>query len=316
MLIPRLSFGKLVHISSSLMTLLLAMNIHTIAGHMKDDSADTGPQPLMSVAHAAAAESAPAVNDSVSKTKSDRDALEGWVSILDPNEAADMSPPVNDPASSKKKGAGAGDDCSKGISCAQVKAGSTLGPDPDPDVSKAEADLVKDILARQSTIAGEQQQLDQQKQVLNAARAVLDQKMNTLDASLASLEQKQAAHREVMDAETDRLVKIYEDMPPKEAAAVFNIMDIHVLVAVASKMNTRKVSAIMGNMSPERVNLISQFMAGIRSFHASSPDGSDGGDRVAQNVGTATWWAKPVTPPAPAAGTRGGAQSSQQSTTQ
>ena len=312
MLIPRLSFGKLVHISSSLMTLLLAMNIHTIAGHMKDDSADTGAQPLVSVASAAAAESTPSVNDSASKTKSDKDALEGWVSVLDANEAAEMSPDVSDASNGgKKKVAVAADDCAKGISCAQVKSGSAgLGPDPDPEVSKAEADLVKDILARQSTIEGEQQQLDQQKHVLNAARAVLDQKMNTLDASMATLEQKQAAHREVMDAETDRLVKIYEDMPPKEAAAVFNIMDIHVLIAVASKMNTRKVSAIMGNMSPERVNLISQFMAGVRSFRAAS-DGGDGGDRVAQNMGTATWWAKPSTA-APVTGARGGAQSTQQ----
>jgi flagellar motility protein MotE (MotC chaperone) len=313
MLIPRLSFGKLVHISSSLMTLLLAMNIHTIAGHMKDDSAETAAQPLVSVAQAAAAENMPSVNDSSSKTKSDKDALEGWVSVLDANEAAEMSPDVGDAAGGgKKKVSVAADDCAKGISCAQVKTGTAgLGPDPDPEVSKAEADLVKDILARQSTIEGEQQQLDQQKHVLNAARAVLDQKMNTLDASMATLEQKQAAHREVMDAETDRLVKIYEDMPPKEAAAVFNIMDIHVLIAVASKMNTRKVSAIMGNMSPERVNLISQFMAGVRSFRAPS-DGGDGGDRVAQNVGTATWWAKPSVTATPAAGNRaGGAQSSQ-----
>ncbi|NSL91260.1 MotE family protein [Acetobacter syzygii] len=311
MLIPRLSFGKLVHVSSSLMTLLLAMNIHTIAGHMKDDSSDAGAQPLVSVAQAAAAESQPAVNESASHTKSDKDALEGWVSVLDANEAAELAPPVNDTAaSSKKKVAVAGDDCAKGISCAQVKsAGNALGPDPDPEVSRAEADLVKDILARQSTIESEQQQLDQQKHVLNAARAVLDQKMNTLDASMATLEQKQAAHREVMDAETDRLVKIYEDMPPKEAAAVFNIMDIHVLIAVASKMNTRKVSAIMGNMSPERVNLVSQFMAGVRSFHTASSDGGDGGDRVAQNMGTATWWAK--SSPAPAAqGVRGAAQQS------
>ena len=312
MLIPRLSFGKLVHISSSLMTLLLAMNIHTIAGRMKDDSADAGAQPLVAVATAAAAENASAANESGSKAKSDKDALEGWVSVLDANEAAEMSPDVSDASGGSKKKVGvSADDCSKGISCAQVKTGSSaLGPDPDPEVSRAEADLVKDILARQSSIEGEQQQLDQQKHVLNAARAVLDQKMNTLDASMATLEQKQAAHREVMDAETDRLVRIYEDMPPKEAAAVFNIMDIHVLIAVASKMNTRKVSAIMGNMSPERVNLISQFMAGVRSFHAAS-DGGDGGDRVAQNMGTATWWAKSPTA-TPAAGSRGAAQPAQQ----
>ncbi|GBQ63416.1 hypothetical protein AA0474_0281 [Acetobacter lovaniensis NRIC 0474] len=85
------------------MTLLLAMNIHTIAGHMKDKSTDTAAQPLVSVAQAAAAENMPSVNDSSSKTKSDKDALEGWVSVLDANEAAEMSPDVGDTAGKSKK---------------------------------------------------------------------------------------------------------------------------------------------------------------------------------------------------------------------
>lgn len=141
-----------------------------------------------------------------------------------------------------------------------------FGGDFDPEVSKAEADLVKDILARRSDIDSEQKDMAEQKHVLDAAKTALNEKMHDLDASMALLAEKQAAHRENMLAETDRLVKIYEDMPPKEAAAVFNIMDIHVLVSIASQMNPRKIAAIMGTMTPERVNLVSQFLAGVRSF--------------------------------------------------
>lgn len=47
MRMPRLSFGKLVHISSSLMTLLLAMNMHALAGHLKDNSTQKTAQPVV-----------------------------------------------------------------------------------------------------------------------------------------------------------------------------------------------------------------------------------------------------------------------------
>lgn len=289
MLIPRLSFGKLVHISSSLMTLLLAMNMHSLAGHLKDDGAQKSGQPMMNQAQAAdgaeaeappatpvAAETPRITTPQHARTKDDRNALEGWVSLLQPDgtggEGTPPAPAAADPALTKP--AGVSGDCSQGISCTSIKSDSaSLASDTDPDVSKAEADLVKDILARRSDVDNEEKDLSEQKHVLNAAQTALDEKMHDLDASMAILAQKQAAHREAMLADTDRLVKIYEDMPPKEAAAVFNIMDIHVLVAIANQMNPRKISAIMGSMTPERVNLVSQFLAGVRSFrpvHASA----------------------------------------------
>lgn len=274
MLIPRLSFGKLVHISSSLMTLLLAMNMHALAGHLKDGG-DTqpAPQPAQNEAQAeeGAENGAPADTTSILppqhvSTKADRNAIEGWIPLLQSDDASNGDAQAKQNSPGPKQGMTDGD-CRKGLACASMQsAASKAGGDFDPEVSKAEADLVKDILARQSDIASEQKDMAEQKHVLDAAKTALNEKMHDLDTSMALLAEKQAAHRENMLADTDRLVKIYEDMPPKEAAAVFNIMDIHVLVSIANQMNPRKISAIMGSMTPERVNLVSQFLAGVRSF--------------------------------------------------
>mgnify|MGYP003365426826 CR=1 FL=1 len=265
MLIPRLSFGKLVHVSSILMTLLLAMNMHALAGHLKDDTIeadDTTPQPP-----------APQKDQGRPAETTDRtsnaakNASEGWTSVLPSNEddmatrATDSAMPTAAPAThSTERCLDA--DCPPVVTTAAKPSQSA-----DPEVAKAEADLVQNILTRQSTFDNEQKNLEEQKHILDAAQAAIDEKMRSLDSSMAALAERQAAHRETMSAETDRLVRIYEEMPPKEAAAVFNIMDIHVLVSVANKMSPRKISAVMGYMMPERVNIVSQYMAGVRTFH-------------------------------------------------
>ena len=44
---------------------------------------------------------------------------------------------------------------------------------------------------------------------------------------------------------------MYETMKPKEAAKIFDRLDIKVLVDVASRINPRRMSEIMAQMNPE-----------------------------------------------------------------
>ncbi|MFT8671074.1 MotE family protein [Acetobacter orientalis] len=302
MLIPRLSFGKLVNMSSSLMVLLLAINVHSIVSALWSDDANAVSPGLVSPAKAASATAhdvvpppAAAPDSTNASSQVDKNAAEGWMSVPTPDLGDGKAGSVS--AENAASGQAAPEDCANNLGCGHAVVSAT--GEVDPAVKRAEADLIKDILAHQSEMGGQQKEIAAQQKVLDAAKAALDVRMNDLDASLAQLKQKQEAQRAVLDGETDRLVKIYEDMPPKEAAAVFNIMDLHVLVAVSSRMNTRKISAIMGNMSPERVNLISQYMAGIRSFKNTAPE-----TEVKQTASTEQgWWngqPAPVVPAQPA----------------
>lgn len=290
MLIPRLSFGKLVHISSSLMTLLLAMNVHALAEHFRGNSL----YGMASVTEGASGSEASTLAKSGPTPKEKEiDVLQGWLPL-----SSDELESVNDDTQKKVQPKAAGkekkNDCENGISCVGVQSGTAAVGTMDLETQKAETSLVKDILARQVSLSTQEKELKEQKRVLDAAKVALDEKMRNLNAMLTLLAEKQAAHQETVSAETDRLVKIYEDMPPKEAAAVFNIMDIHVLVPVVSKMIPRKVSAILGVMLPERVNLISQYLAGIRTFH--SPHGFGGLGHTEQATtgnSNVSWWLKP-----------------------
>ncbi|MBR2123559.1 MAG: hypothetical protein IJ934_00020 [Acetobacter sp.] len=291
MLIPRLSFGKLVHISSSLMTLLLAMNVHALAEHFHGNSL----YGMASVTEGASGSEASTLAKSGPTPKEKEiDVLEGWLPLSSKHETEGAEDDTQNNAQPKAAGKEKKNDCENGISCVGVQSGTAAVGTMDLETQKAETSLVKDILARQVSLSTQEKELKEQKRVLDAAKVALDEKMRNLNAMLTLLAEKQAAHQETMSAETDRLVKIYEDMPPKEAAAVFNIMDIHVLVPVVSKMIPRKVSAILGVMLPERVNLISQYLAGIRTFH--SPHGFDGighTDQATTGNSNVSWWLKP-----------------------
>ncbi|MFW7269444.1 MotE family protein [Gluconacetobacter sp. Hr-1-5] len=262
------------------MTLLLAMNMHALAGHLKDDTIEADDTTTQTPAPQKD-QSRPAENTERTVNTA-KNATEGWTSILYSDEH-DVAKRATDPAvpaatatpTPRSAELCLDENCPPVVSTATaVKSRQSA----DPEVAKAEADLVQNILTRQSTFDDEQKNLEEQKHILDAAQAALNEKMRTLDSSMAALAERQAAHRETMSAETDRLVRIYEEMPPKEAAAVFNIMDIHVLVSVANKMSPRKISAVMGYMMPERVNIVSQYMAGVRTFRPlrTSLDGMAG----------------------------------------
>ncbi|MCX5614932.1 MotE family protein [Bombella saccharophila] len=132
-----------------------------------------------------------------------------------------------------------------------------------------------------------EQQMQEQQRIFAAARKALELRLHVLSQSKAAFSETVDNHKLVPKEAAARLVGIYEVMRPGEAAAVFNVMDPHVLIAIAASMNTRKLSAIMAHMTPDRVNLVSQYLVGVRHFHhpalnipavaeGASPPGQEG----------------------------------------
>lgn len=284
---PRLPLGRLLHVSTILMTLSLAMNVHALARHIGQDDRVASPGSHSDAdlpAPPAKADSsiAPEVNES---SRGDIAAKQGWRSVPGLGEGAQKTPNAMPVEAAFLKNDGRSSPCGVGPCLADGDPAQGAMSSTD----QAQSEIVKNILAKQGSIDEEQKKLEEQKRVLDSARIVLEERMRAIDNSMAELSEKQARHRETMAAETTRLVKIYEEMPPREAAAVFNIMDIHVLVSIANSMNPRKISAIMGYMFPERVNTVSQYLAGVRNFR-SNHDPASG---RASSSGVLSWLPHP-----------------------
>lgn len=73
------------------------------------------------------------------------------------------------------------------------------------------------------------------------------------------------ADKEAEEAETlDQLARIYQSMKPKQAAVVFEQLDIDVQIAVARKMRERSTAQILAAMTPAGAARLSMALAGKR----------------------------------------------------
>src|SRR6266436_9562349 len=65
--------------------------------------------------------------------------------------------------------------------------------------------------------------------------------------------ERRTAEREVAAPATggENLVTMYDNMKAKDAAKIFDRLDMRVLIEVASQINPRRMSDIMAQMTPE-----------------------------------------------------------------
>jgi len=59
----------------------------------------------------------------------------------------------------------------------------------------------------------------------------------------------------------NRLVGIYSNMKPKDAATIFNELDMGVLLDVMQSMTARKVAPIIASMDADRARQLTQQLA-------------------------------------------------------
>ncbi|HEX4889092.1 MAG TPA: hypothetical protein VFW37_01810, partial [Alphaproteobacteria bacterium] len=63
-----------------------------------------------------------------------------------------------------------------------------------------------------------------------------------------------------------KLVKVYEDMKPKSAAAIFDQLDMDVLLAVAKRMDEAKMAQVLSKMTPDAAKRLTLEMAKQRKL--------------------------------------------------
>ncbi|MCC6598356.1 MAG: MotE family protein [Alphaproteobacteria bacterium] len=133
--------------------------------------------------------------------------------------------------------------------------------DEEPDFEKVKKEVFDDLVARQKELDKREQDLATREALFKAAEQELDlkyQELNQLRGQIETLLDKQSAEEQ---ASVASLVKIYENMKPKEAARIFDTLDLDVLVSVVSKMSERRLSPILAAMNPERARTVTIMLS-------------------------------------------------------
>ena len=121
-------------------------------------------------------------------------------------------------------------------------------------------ELLASIRAERELLLAQKDRYAQREAELDLARETLEveqQQLADLKVELEGLLEKvKAAHT----SDVDRLVALYRNMKPKDAATIMDDLDIEVSVMVLGTMNERDAAPIMAALSPVRARAISQII--------------------------------------------------------
>jgi flagellar motility protein MotE (MotC chaperone) len=128
-------------------------------------------------------------------------------------------------------------------------------------LSPAELQVLQNLGARRGQLDQREADLSTQLGLLAAAEAKLDAKAKVLTALKSDIQGLLAQAEGREQAEVDRLVKVYEGMKPKDAAARMAILEDGVRLPIAAKMKERSLSAIVGQMPPPDAKKLTESLA-------------------------------------------------------
>ncbi|MDY0030164.1 MAG: flagellar protein FlbB [Pseudobdellovibrionaceae bacterium] len=133
--------------------------------------------------------------------------------------------------------------------------------DIDTEYSDIKQEMYKDLVDRRRLLDEREQTLEKREALINAAQLELDRKykeMTGLRDEIQSLLKKQSDEEA---ARLNSLVKIYTGMKPKDAARIFNTLDMDILVEVIGRMPESKSAPILAGMDADRARALTTLLA-------------------------------------------------------
>ena len=141
-------------------------------------------------------------------------------------------------------------------------------------VSASERAILERLQSRRQEIDARAREIDIRESLLKEAEKRIQSKVEEMKAVEAKAASENAQKAEAENARFKGIVTMYESMKPKDAAKVFDRLEMPVLIEIASQIAPRKMSDIMGLMQTEAAERLTVELArrasGDRSAGASA----------------------------------------------
>lgn len=145
-----------------------------------------------------------------------------------------------------------------------------LGPDGTPvaiggasDALGTEQQLLERLVARRSELEQYEKDLALRASIVDAAEKRIEERSTTLEALEAQISSLVDQRQEMEAGQFASIVAMYENMRPKDAANIFNNLDMPVLLQVAKTMSPRKMAPILAAMEAPRAQELTVQMADL-----------------------------------------------------
>jgi flagellar motility protein MotE (MotC chaperone) len=141
-----------------------------------------------------------------------------------------------------------------------------------PAPSSAERAILDRLSERRGELDNRAKEIEMRENLLKAAEKRLEARI----AELKELEDRVNAAAQIKEgteaARFKNLVTMYENMKAKDAAKIFDRLDLKVLVDVSTKINPRRMSDILAQMAPEAAERLTVELAGRGKDKAATAD--------------------------------------------
>ena len=143
----------------------------------------------------------------------------------------------------------------------EAEAAARLAAPDVTEISPTEIQMLENLATRRALLEAREREIDMREKLLAAAEARVDEKIIELKQVHAAVESLIAQFDSIEDARIASLVKIYESMKPKDAARIFDGLELDVLIEVMGRMREAKAAAIIAKMNAEMAKIVTTELA-------------------------------------------------------
>jgi len=140
--------------------------------------------------------------------------------------------------------------------------------------SAGERAVLESLRQRNQQLDARKRELDMRESLINAAEKRLEAKVAELKDTEVKVNTAIGTRDKTEAARFAGIVAMYENMKSKDAARIFERLDLNILVDVATKMKPSKMSEILAQMSPDAAERLTVELAN-RAGAAPRPQGGD-----------------------------------------
>ena len=258
---PKKPRFRLMHVTLVMLSLLLVSKVTEVATATKE---------LLSVRDAQAASEEPEEEKPEEKveekpSEDTNDKAEGDDASASEKDAKDEGKDAKKSGDAKDKEAKPKEEKTLGAGKLTVKEVEALkAQGAGSAYSQSEMDLLQNLTKRRNELDEREKEIELKSKVLDAAELRITSKVDEMKALQTELTRVVAEYKQQQDGEVKSLVKIYENMKPLDAAAIFNEMDMPILLEVIDNMSERKVAPVLAGMDPKRARDVTQELAEMR----------------------------------------------------
>lgn len=130
--------------------------------------------------------------------------------------------------------------------------------DGSDDMHPTELRLANSLAQRRAELDDRERELEQREAMLEVVEDRLTDRQRELESIRDEIARLIERYDQAEDEESARLQRVYANMKPKRAAAIFNDMELDTILSVIRGMSERRLAPILESMDPEKAIIVTQ----------------------------------------------------------